>query len=453
MKKNLLGLAAVACLACQAAFSAPQAQVSEKQALAVFALGYYGYNIPQEALGGIDAQIINVFTQMKRFEIIGFEQRFAASDVGKFISDLKKFKEANMTLPDEYALGEAFLTEAELSRLVGSFYIVMPVVTNFEVKYYPAKSDKSGVTIKAHWDCSIDVSFTFQDVAASVTMAAPILKGSGSSTENSNKAVLSAIDSIPGSLELEARKIFPLDSKIVSANLTDVKMRLGSNMGIKKGYEFAVIKKEEIDGVTDESEAGLVVVRKVTSEFSEGTILFSSIPLGKETQLREVPRAGVDISLYSSFLYGSLITSPSEASSASRAGLTAAPGLKITLSEGLYEAKPFVGLQTYMPGIDVDFFPMSAYLGGEFNLYLRRLQISPFAAAGLSLYYYDPLDGLDNGETTLGFGGLAGLGLSYLANKNLKIYAEASGQLWLAAESNIGDLAGVGGTIGMTTKF
>jgi hypothetical protein len=454
MDKNVIRVlaAALAIAMCASLPAAPaQATVSDKQPLAIFALGYYGYDIPEEALGSVDARIMEVFTQMKRFSIIGFEQRFTSADVSQFIQDLKNIKEANLVIPEKYLLGEAFLTEAEMNKLIGAFYIVMPVVTDFSLKYLPA--DKAKGT-KASWKCSIDVSVTFQDVAQGVTMSAPVISASGTSALSREEAAMSAIDSLPGQMEIVARKVFPLDSKIVSATFSSVKMRLGANMGIKKGYEFAVIDKQDIDGIIDERECGLVVVKSVTSEFSDATILYSSIPLQKETQLREIPRGGSDLAAYCSVLYGSypvLIGAQSN-------GVFTAPGFKATASEGFYDFKPFIGVQAYAPGLSLIganmFFPMTFYLGGEYNLYLRRLQVYPFAAAGANCYYVKLLRDPEGRFLLSHVGGLGGLGFSYLITKSFKAYVEANGQYWFSISPGIvNSIWGAGATIGITAKL
>lgn len=454
MNKNAVrGLAACLALAFSGALSAEpvQANVSEKQPLAIFALGYYGWDIPAEALGSVDARIMEVFTQMKRFSIIGFEQRFSSADVSQFIRDIKKIKEENLVIPEKYLLGEAFLTEAEMNKLIGAFYIVMPVVTNYNVKFDPGNAAKG---IKASWKCSIDVSITFQDVAKGVTMAAPVISSSGSSPTSPQEAASAAISSIPGSVEAEARRVFPLDSKIVSSSFSSVKMRLGANMGVKKGYEFAVIDKQLIDGIVDEREVGLVLVRDVTSEFSDATILYSSIPLAKETQLREIPRAGVDSSIYASVLYGAypvLIGARSP-------GIFVVPGLKTTFSEGFYDLKPFFGIQTFVPGWSLQapnlFVPVSAYLGAEYNLYLRRLQIYPFAAVGGNFYAVKLQADPAYQYYVSHVGALGGLGVSYLAGKSFKIYAEANAQYWLSTfPAVVNSVYGYGATIGITAKL
>ncbi len=67
-------------------FVAAQPKVSEKQEVAIFAMGYYGYTIPQEALATIDVEIQKVFLDLGRFTVIGMDKRFSASAVNEFIT-------------------------------------------------------------------------------------------------------------------------------------------------------------------------------------------------------------------------------------------------------------------------------------------------------------------------------------------------------------------------------
>jgi hypothetical protein len=205
----------------------------------------------------------------------------------------------------------------------------------------------------------------------------------------------------------------------------------------------------------DEREAGLILIKRVTSEFSDGTILYSDIKLGANTQLREIPRAGSDIAAY--FRYVIMGSAPTFLSASPSA--FSELGLKLTISEGFYAFKPFLGIQVPLDAMDGFgtwlIVPVQAYLGGEFNLYLRRLQISPFIAGGVGYYYIQNIatqDDSDSGLTHLG--GLGGLGISYLVNKSFKVYAEACYEYWLSLMPGlVNDGRGVGISAGATFKF
>ncbi len=67
-----------------------QPVVSEKQDIAVFALGYYGWLIPSQALGTIDLKIQEVFAKIGRFNVFGTTQRLSSRGVQDFIDTLRK---------------------------------------------------------------------------------------------------------------------------------------------------------------------------------------------------------------------------------------------------------------------------------------------------------------------------------------------------------------------------
>lgn len=90
--------------------------VSTKQDIAVFSLGYYGWFIPLQALGTIDLKIQEVFSDIGRFTVFGTTQRLSSQGLQQFIDTLRRTKQANFVLPEQYQFGEAFLTKAEFER-------------------------------------------------------------------------------------------------------------------------------------------------------------------------------------------------------------------------------------------------------------------------------------------------------------------------------------------------
>ncbi len=462
MGKVIKAAIAAALLASASLPAAPDPAVSERKELAVFALGYHGWDINDEALGSIDARIMEVFSSMRRFEIIGFAQRVDSGDLASFVSDIKKIKEDNLVIPEKYLLGEAFLTEAEMNRFIGAFYAVIPAVTGYSLAYVIDPEDP----LKSKWNCKISASVTFLDVAEGKVMAAPVIEGTGSDPLDKDAALREAIDSLASPLEREARTVFPLDSKIVSVGGRKVKLRLGSSMGVKTGYEFAVMEYEEIDGVLDEREAGLVVVKRAGTEISDGTVLFSASPIGEETRLREIPRSGVDVSPYFRYVFGSapVLVPPGYPVGKSYGEA----GVKLTFSEGFYALKPLIGLQVPFSSVvlgDEDpfhSFPFFVYLGGELNFYIGRFQISPFVAGGASLYVATrrvlvKTSGNDEDEDISGAGhagGIAGIGISFLITRDFKAYLEGSYQYWFGLDDDlVTDAKGIGAALGVTVKL
>ena len=129
-------------------------EVSEKKEIAIFSLSYSDWSIPDGALGLVDQSIQNVFVNLKRFDILGMSYRLQAQDITSFIEEIQKVKESNIEVPEAVRLGEQTFTEADFNKLVGSFIIVVPVMSYYEV----LSDDKGGYTAE------IQTSFTFINV-------------------------------------------------------------------------------------------------------------------------------------------------------------------------------------------------------------------------------------------------------------------------------------------------
>ncbi|MEN6363724.1 MAG: hypothetical protein ABFC81_01460, partial [Rectinema sp.] len=246
-----------------------QPEVSGKQDIAVFALGYYGWDIPGQALGSIDTEVQKVFVDLGRFNVFGVEQRLSSGGLNQFIATLREVKSQTMTLPDKFIFGEAFLTQAEFNSLAGAFVVAVPVVTWFQTVYN---------TKTLQWETDITTSVTMIDVAeGGQVLAIKSLKTSGSDKNDYMKSVRSAISGIPFQLEYEIRTIpqFQIKTRVLSVSGDGIRFQLGQDMGIRKGDEFALMGTENIGGILEERESGLVVVREVGQSSSFGQILYS----------------------------------------------------------------------------------------------------------------------------------------------------------------------------------
>jgi hypothetical protein len=439
MKPKRVAAIVLALLVCVApALSAQQPVISEKQDIAVFALGYYGWNIPAQVLGSIDLEIQKVFSDLGRFTIVGVSQRLSSGGLEQFIATVKKAKQVNFVTPEKYQFGEAFLTEAEFNRLVGSFFVVAPVVTEFN-SFYNTKT--------LQYETSIKTSVTFIDVAGGGTVVAiKNISSSGSDKSNQYKSMTSAISAIPGRLDYEVRSIpqFQISTRVLAADGSNIKMQMGNNMGIRKGDEFAVIQKDQIEGFDNSKEAGLVVIKEVGSEVSTGQVLYTSIRLGKDTQLREIARVGTDLDLFLHSADGTLI-----------------PGLRAVASRGFYGFRPYLGVQ--MPlGQAWSFFtvsviPVTVVLGGEYNMMMGRLAFSPYAGVSATyLHVSEAISGLNYDTEFLShIGAQAYARVSYLFNRNMKAFADLGFEYMLAipAFALFKDVSGVSIGAGVTFKL
>jgi opacity protein-like surface antigen len=440
MKKCLLSFVLVAALAVSAI--AAQPVISEKQDVAIFALGYYGWNVPFQALGSIDAQIQKVFADLGRFTIVGVTQRLSSGGLDQFVSAIKQAKQANFVLPEKFQFGEAFLTQAEFNRLVGAFIVVIPVVTEFN-SFYDSKNKYYQTTIKT--------SVTFVDVASGGNViAVKIISSSGTDSQNQAKSVSSAISSIPGSLEFEIRSIpqFQINTRILSVDGSTIKLQMGANMGIRKGDEYAIIQKKSVEGFDDSKEAGLVVVKDVGQEVSSAQVLYTSMRLGKDTQLKEIPRAGSDVDLF--FRY---VNDPNYP--------TLMPGLRITAARGFYNVRPYLALQMPLSHMGsflywsgwLEILPFNFLLGAEYVMYMGKLAVSPYAGVGLS-YIHVETD-LLNFETDFlsHVGGQGGARVSYLLNRNTRVFADLGYETWIAINDFWGNTSYGGVSAGLGIAF
>lgn len=438
MKKARFALAG--CLALVlglASLSAETPTVSEKKDVAIFALGYYGWNIPLETLGSIDQEIQKVFVDLGRFNIIGVSQRLSSGGLDSFIATLKKAKEANFVVPDKYQFGEAILTEAEFNKLLGAFIVAVPVVSEFDSEYD---------TDKNQWGTDIKTHVTFIDVAAGGTVIGVAeVQSSGTDKSSQARSISSAINAIPMQLQFEIRKVeaFQISTRVLAVSGGEIKLQLGKNMGLVKGDEYSIMTSESVEGFKNESEAGLVQIKDVGSEVSTGRVVYSGIKLTKDVQLKEIPRLGTDIEPYFHMVGG-----------------TAIPGIRVLPSRGFYDFRPLIAIQVPVTEVSsywglFSFIPINMIVGGEYNLYLSRLTLTPSAGAGLSyVRIITPIKSGDDKDWLSHFGGQAYLKASFLVSRDIRLYAEAGYEYWLSVYPSFFDnYGGLGLGAGVAIKL
>ena len=434
----VIGLALLLAFA-SAAMLPAQPVVSEKQDIAIFALGYYGWSIPTQALASIDGQIQKVFSDLGRFTIIGVSQRLSAGGLDRFVEIMKQAKQKTFVMPEKYQFGEAFLTEAEFNRLVGAFIVVAPVVTEFN-SFYNTKN--------LQWETTLKTNATFIDVASGgAVIAIKSVTSTGTDKQNQFKSISSAIDSIPGQLQYEIRSIpqFQINTRILSSSGPKVRLQLGANMGIRKGDEYAIIQKATVEGFDDSREAGLIVIADVGQEVSTGEVLYSAMQLGKDTQLREIPRVGTELDLYLHSVGGLFV-----------------PGFRATASRGFYGFRPLASVQVpvslmsnYLTwyGSYVQIIPVNVLVGGEVAMNMGRLSVAPNASAGLSYYHVTSTFISTNTDFLSHIGAQAGGRVSYLFNRNTRAFLDLGFEYWLAVSNLFGNKSYGGVMFGAGATF
>jgi len=410
-----------------------QPEISQKQDIAIFSLGYYGWNIPYQALGSIDGEIQKVFSDLGRFTILGVTQRFSSSDINSFIETVKRSKQSDFVMPEKFQFGESFLTEGEFNRLIGAFIVVVPVVVEFN-SYFDIKNLRYHTKIKTN--------ITFIDIASGGSvLAIKTVESSGSNDRNQYESIHSAISSIPAQLQYEVRSIpqFQINTRILSVRGSTVKLQMGSDMGIRKGDEYAIIESAKVEGFDDLRESGLIVIKDVGREISTGGVLYKSIKLSKDIQLREIPRLGSEVDLY--------LHSIGDSSAGSLL-----PGLRATASRGFYAFRPFVAAQIPVGLISsfliVEIFPVNALMGAEYLINLGRLSFAPSAAFGISYFSVTSPWVTTDTEFLSHVGIQAALRLAYLLGRNSRIFADLGYESWIAITDLFGNRSYSGLMIG-----
>ncbi|HAP43787.1 MAG: hypothetical protein A2087_01665 [Spirochaetes bacterium GWD1_61_31] len=422
--KHFIRLSVALCLLACAGSLFGQAQVSEKQEIAIFALGYYGYTIPAQALGTIDVDIQRVFLDLGRFTIMGMQQRFAAGDINTFIETIRRSKEENFVMPERFMFGEAFLTDDEFNKIVGAFIVAVPVVTSFNSQFS-----------NNEWKTDIKTNVSFIQVSSGELIGLANVETSGTSRETQFKSIQSAIDGIPMQLQYEIRSIsqFQLRTRVLTASGGTVRLELGTNMGIKLGDEYRVLREITVGDFVDVEDAGVLLISNVGERSSEAVVLYSDIPLAQDVPLQELPRQGADIAFYGNYYSYLDINYNSNPS-------TIALGFRTELTRGFFNLRPYAAFQVLL---DMEkAIPINLFVGGMYSMYMGRLEVGGRAAVvGGSNVILAIIDNLINqtDDTYLSHYGLSAGGYaSWLLTRDMKLFVNAQLDFMLGVLDGLG---------------
>jgi hypothetical protein len=384
-------------------------EISEKQDIAVFSLSYADWSIPSGALGLVDQSIQNVFIDLGRFNIYGMTYRLQGNDIQTFIDQIKKYKEENIEIPEEVRTGEATFTEADFNKLVGSFIVVIPVMS-----YYDVQADGG------EYDAEIQTSFTFVDVQAGTAMASFQIDTVGSG-DSAKEAVKGAVDAIPMQLQFQIRSIpaFQLKTGIIDRDGRDFIIEFGTNMGVKVGDEYAIVENRVLSsGRQVSDETGLLIIKNVSSDVSSAQAIYSKGKPNIGDQLREIPRYGFDALVYGHYLPVEDNTG-TDAEEKDRIVL----GLRAVMTRGFFGIRPVAGVEVPLGDAFWFWFPVTSYVGVEANWMLGRLSLNPSAVVGVGALVPITADDLDDADIIGSFGGTAQVALNYLVSRDIKITA------------------------------
>ncbi len=318
----------------------------------------------ERAFGAVDEQIRSVFINLGRFSVIGMEQRLTQDSVSDFISVLSDYQFERQDLPDAVLLGQQAFTEADFRALSGGFIVVVP-----SVSWYDLRRLEDG-----RFRADIEASFTFVDVQNRETFSQFFVSTSGVSA-NASQAVRDAVDAIAPELSFRVRGMdrFRIRTGVLDVAGRDVIIEFGRNMGLRPGEEYAIVADRVLpNGRIVTAETGLLVVREVQNDVSYARVLYARPGARVGDQLREVPRRGVEAQLYFDLM------TDGATSLAYLIGLRAVP------SRGFFAGRPYAAFEIPVrSGQPTGGLPMNVVLGGEWNLLIGRIRLTPSGGVGL----------------------------------------------------------------------
>ncbi len=453
MKHSRIVLLAALALILTGFASAQDVKVSEKQDVAVFALGYAGFAIPLETLASVDAAIQGVFVNLGRFNVLGQTDRLSSGDVQTFINTLKTAKQNNTPLPDEIKFGDVQLTEGVLNKLYGAFVVVVPTIVDFRSEMNQSQNQ---------WETTIKTSVAFINVAEGTTFGFANIETNGSSKETQYKSISSALEGIAFQLTFEVRKIpaFTINTQVLQVKGGEVKMQLGRDMGVQVGDEYVVVEQSEVAGFADEREDGLLLIKNVGPQISTGTVIYAGKTLSVGAQLREVPRLGVDLEPYLMYIqYFSPVYGYDLSGEDTSSDGTIAIGAKAILTRGFYNVRPFGGAQA---NFDFNLFvPTILYAGLEYDIFIRRLTLHASGAlaggANVLVNILESEYSTTDDKWFTHYGIKADAGASVLVTRDLRIFANLAFEYMLGLADSLGgpfqSYGGYGFSAGVAIKL
>ena len=366
--------------------------------------------------------------------------RLDTEGVDQFIEKIRELKEQGIDLPETVRLGQEAFTEADFTALANSFIVVVPVMTRYELERVSQDVFES----------RIEVNFSFINVAEAEAFGY-FSVDVGAKAKSGREAVQKAADSIAPGLIFELRNVpeFQLKTGIIEVRGRQVFLEFGSNMGVQKGDEYAIVTDNVLpSGHVISDETGLMVVNDVKEEISIATLVYSQERPSMGDQLREIPRLGFDTGAHGRVM----ITTARDIEGRTIVDrVVGMIGVRQSISRGFLGYRPIVGIDipisvfgpTDLPGLI-----FNIYGGGEINWYLWRFQIVPTAALGVGGSI--PTKDTDTFQVSHA-GGFAELVVSYLLNRDLKLSATVGFSAWFSlsdagGDTYLGPHVGIGAT-------
>ncbi len=450
-------------------------EVSEKKDIAIFGLTYYSYEIPEDMLGFTDSSINHIFINLKRFNVLGYGQyRIDSKDINDFVDRIKEIRSEKAKEAGFYdeKFGTVVIKGEDFDRIVNSFIVVIPSLSNYNVKILKSEVRKGWfVYIVKSYEVSVVIDISFVNVKEGIREESIRIYGTGSDSDL-DRARSSAVESAVSMLSYRIKQLdaFKIKSGVIQVRGDTVFFELGGDIGVEPGDEYEVLTKQEIGetGRIAQVPTGLVRVRKVYPDVSEAQIVMEQERITEGDQLFEIARLGLEGSFYAGFMkvnipdmYYDIIIQEDigtdqfamtlnqrEASHAIDAGL------RITKTFGY----TFKGVLDATAIINLPLLGLIGELGMGASLHLRRFSFELLAQGGVlymttfskSLYqkwgsFLDPLiingTWIDyNNSPVASIYGLAvgvkgGVGVTYLINSNVSLRAGFNYRLYTPIRS------------------
>lgn len=401
-------------------------QVYEKKEIALFSLGYYDTGIPSNVIGSLDTGIGELFLDMKRFKVLGIGRRIKAGNVNEFVSLIRSQKEKNIEVEEKFTSGEETFTQKDLNELLGSFVLVIPNITFYEESKTLIGTNK----IEVH------VSFSFIDVN-SLNIEDILTLKITQDDYSKTTALKKIITGLRNKLSFELKKIamFTLITGITHIDGSTLEIEFGKNMGIKKGYEFAVINDVETEsGRKNKKETALIIVDRVFADYSRARLIYATSDPVIGDAIKEIPRVGFDMSI---FFQPILLPNRDPSTEKEKSYNTTMAGLKFTTTKDSFDWRLLA--EVTIPLSDDTrnnrYIPANVYLGLEYNFIWGRFRMTPMAAIGTGALI-TLADGPDNNADGLldtvyeknfyfsHLGGKAFVSFNYLFLRDWRVYLE-----------------------------
>jgi hypothetical protein len=385
-------------------------------------------------VNSVDTEISQVFINLGRFNVIGMEFRLDAANVTDFADQVKALKESTTQLPDEVRFGDAYFTLEDFNRLVGSFIIVIPQITNYSNEYSDGR-----------YKAFIETSFTFLNAETMEAFAAFKIDTEGSDEDSPTIAANNAINLVPAQLSFEIRSIpeFQLKTAVLDVDGRDVIIQMGQDFGLQPGDEFTINQSTTTSiGRALQNEIGQIIIKQVGEDFSTAYLLYGQAFVGSGAQ--EYPRYGVD--LVPMVGYGlRYAVDDNEVASHLSFALTAIQ------SRGAFDARGFASLEIPTMTALVFFLPLTVTAGLQQDYHMDRLMVSWYMGGSLGAaipWLFDPAEDADElADQILSYtthiGARGGLKASMLFGKDWRVggFAQVSAMLALPRTSFVKDVA------------